>query len=141
MFWSDLLGKRKTLGFLPAVAAATTTESHPLFVAPQKCRVTLVDIIPQAAVTGDNSNTKQLNIVNRGSAGSGSTEVGNLDLTLAVNLVAMDLKNIPLAAAYLDPIGVELAAGDVLALEYEKTGNGVAMPDCISQITWEPAAA
>jgi hypothetical protein len=123
------------------VAAATTTESHPLFVAPQKCRVTLVDIIPQAAVTGDNSNTKKLNIINKGSAGSGSTEVGNLDLTTGVNLVAHDLKNIPLNATYIDPIGVEMAAGDVLAVEYEKVGNGVLIPDCDALITWEPSAA
>jgi hypothetical protein len=140
MLWSDLLGSRVTTGFLPAVAAATTTESHPLFVAPQKCRVTQVDIIPQAAVTGDGTDRKNLNILNAGSAGAGTTEVGNLDLSADVNLTAADLKNIPLNATYLAP-GVELEAGDVLVLSYEKVGNGVDMPDCIALITWGPSAA
>jgi hypothetical protein len=140
MFWSDLLGKRETQGFVPAVAAITATFNAVLFAAPQKCRVSQVDFVPQAAVSGSDSTTKNLNIVFRNGDGSGSTEVGNLDLPAAVTLTAMDLKNIPLNSTYLVP-GVEMEAGDVLALQFEEVSTGVAIPDLMTLVTWEPAAA
>lgn len=132
----DTPGIRSSFLYVAAVAAATATESHPIFVAPCACVLTSVNIVPQAAVTGDNTNKKNLNIINAGSAGSGSTEVGNLDLSTGTNLVAFDQKNIPLNATYT--AGVTLAEGDVVKMEYEKVGNGVLVPELIARVEFRP---
>lgn len=132
----EMLGTQTADGFVPSVAAATATEVHPIFVAPIRCIIPTngVNFVPQAAVTGDNTNTKNLNVQNRGSAGSGTTEVGNLDLVTGVNLVAFDKTNIPLGAA------LTLEAGDVLGLQVEKVGTGVLIPNIMFEITFKPAA-
>jgi hypothetical protein len=140
MLWSALLGKRAQQGFIPTVAAVTATYEAALFCAPQKCRVTQVDFVPRTAVTGNDTNTKNLNVIFKNGDGSGSTEVGNLDLPTGVNLTALDLKNIPLNAIYLTS-GVEMEAGDVLTLQFEEVNSGVAIPNLMTLVTWEPARA
>lgn len=135
--YKDLRGTIKTQTFIPTVAAATTTESHQIFCAPFNCLVTKIGIVAQAAVTGDNSNNKCLNILDAGAAGSGSTEVGNLDLLLATDLTAFDYKEIPLNTTYDSPDYVSMDEGDVLVISYEKTGNGVLVPDLLVLIEWQ----
>jgi hypothetical protein len=111
-----------------AHAAATATEVHPIFRAPFACKLMKVDVVAQAAVTGDNTNRTNLNILNAGAAGSGTTEVGNLDLvTTTGNMIANDSRNVPMNVTYLTA-GVTLAEGDVIVLQHEKVGNGVAVP-------------
>lgn len=122
--------------FADAVAAGTATREDPIFVAPRACRVIQVSIVAQAASTGDNTNRKNLNILNKGSAGSGTTEVANLDLVTGTNLVAFDEKVIPLNATFA--AGVTLAAGDVLSLQTEQVGTGVAVGPFDIAILWEP---
>lgn len=131
----QMLGTQESQGFVPSVLAATATEVHPIFVAPFACTIPTdgVNFVPQAAVTGDNTDSKNLNIQNRGSAGAGTTEVGHLDLVTGTNLVAFDSKNIPLTAA------VTLAAGDVLAVQVEKVGNGVLLPNLHFVVSYKPA--
>ncbi len=120
-------------------AAATATEQRAAFHAPRACVVTGVCIIPDVASTGDNTNTTNLNIVNKGAAGAGTTEVGNLDLALATDLVAYDKKVIPLNATYLTS-GVAMAAGDVLNIQFEKVGTGVLVGPGLVEFTWYPSA-
>ncbi len=132
--FGDIPGTRNAQTFIPSVAAATATESHPIFSAPDACIVTSVKIIPQAAVTGDNTDRKNLNIIDCGSDGSGTTEVGNLDLATGVNLTAFDEKNIPLNSTYTD--GVTMAKGDVIKLQFEKAGNGVLVPNLLVRVEY-----
>lgn len=122
--------------FVAAVLAATATQQDPIFIAPCACKVTAVSIVPQAASTGDNTNTKNLNVINKGSDGTGTTEVANLDLATGVNLVAFDEKAIPLNATYTN--GVSLSEGDVLSLQTEKVGTGVAVGPFIVSIDYVP---
>lgn len=117
-------------------AAATATEERAIFTAPCAARVRAVSITPDLATTGDNTNTTNLNLVNKGAAGVGTTEVGNLDLTTGVNLTALDEKAIPLNATYA--AGVVMAEGDVLALAYEKVGTGAAVGAGQINVDWEP---
>lgn len=121
---------------IAAIAAATATQKDPIFCAPRACRVTSVSVIPQAASTGDNTNTKNLNVLNAGSAGSGTTEIGNLDLATGTDLVAFDEKAIPFNTTYED--GVELAEGDVLVLQTEKVGTGVNVGPFLVQVDYVP---
>lgn len=117
-------------------AAATATEKHPIFRAPFACKVTKIDAVAQAAVTGADTNTTHLNIINAGAAGAGTTEVGNLDLTSGTDMAALDSTNIPLNATYLTA-GVTLAEGDVLVLQHEKVGNGLLVPQLLVYIEYK----
>lgn len=116
---------------LAQVAAGTATSSFSIFTAPCPCRVRAVTFTPDVATTGNNSNTKNLNVVNKGASGAGTTEIGNLDLLTGVNLVAFDETNIPITAT-------ALAEGDVLALQVEQVGTGVAVGGGQVNVDWEP---
>lgn len=114
-------------------AAATATEARAIFVAPRACKVTGVSITPDAASTGDNTNTTNLNVINKGASGSGTSEIGNLDLATGTDLTAYDEKAITVTTT-------ALAAGDVLALQFEKVGTGVLVGPGVVKVTWYPTA-
>lgn len=119
------------------ILAATATRKDPIFTAPRKCVVREVSVVTQTAVTGNTTNTKNLNIVDVGAAGVGTTEIANLDLITSVNLTALDEVNIPLNATYLVP-GRTMAAGDVLCLECEQVGTGVIVGPFLVKTLWAP---
>lgn len=115
-------------------AAATATEARAVFTAPRACVITGVSLTPDVASTGDATNTTNLNLINKGTDGSGTTEIGNLDLAAGVNLVAFDEKAIPLTGSGA------LVAGAVLALQFEKVGTGVLVGPGIVKVAWYPTA-
>jgi hypothetical protein len=112
-----------------AVAAATATGSQTIFVADFKCKVTGVSFTGDAAVTGG-TDTKNLNVIDKGSDGSGSDEIGNLDLATGTNLVAFDEQAITITET-------DLEVGDVLALEVEKVNSGADLPRGVVKVTYE----
>jgi hypothetical protein len=118
------------------VLAATATREDPIFVAPVKCRVVGIEVVPQAAATGDNTHTKNLNVIDKGSAGAGTTEVANKDLVTGVNLTALDRYEIPLNTTYA--AGVEMDEGDTMTLQIEKVGNGIDVGPFLVQVDWIP---
>lgn len=105
-----------------AHAAATVTEVIAAWAAPYACRIKAVGFIPAAAVTGANTNTTHLNVINKGAAGSGTTEIGNYDLTSGNNLAATDVYWIATG------LTTAMAEDDVLALTAEKVGTGLDVP-------------
>jgi hypothetical protein len=117
--------------FVAQVAAATATSSFSIFTAPAACRIRAVTVTPDVATTGNTTNTKNLNVVNKGATGAGTTEIGNLDLITGENLVAFDEKNIPITAT-------ALAEGDVVALQVEQVGTGVIVGGFQVNVDWEP---
>jgi len=128
--------EKNASAFVAQVVAATATREDQIFAAPSKCRVRGVRVTPQAAATGDNTHTKNLNVVNKGAAGIGTAELGNLDLVTGVNLVAFDEANIPFSATYAQ--GADLASGDVLTLQTQKVGNGIDVGPFHVTVDWEP---
>lgn len=107
-------------------AAATATEERAMFVAPCPCLVTKIEYSPDVATTGDNTNTTNLAIVNKGAAGAGATQVAAKALPTGTNLVAFDAHTIALVgAAIIAAGGIALAEGDVLTVQYTKVGTGV----------------
>ncbi len=128
----DIPGTHSLTGHnVPEVAAATSTESHPIFTAPVAGSITGVNLTPQVSSTGDNTNTKNLNVVNKGSDGLGSAEIGNLDLVLNTDLTAFDQQAIAVTST-------TLAKGDVVALEVEKVGSGVTVGPFGVEILFTP---
>ena len=115
----DLPGDIKLFVPFPDVAAATVTSYVGNVVIPYDGYITAMGVTANAAVTGDNSNTKNINI-DTFSAGTAS-EVANLDLPTGVNLVAGTQKAITVSTK------ITVSAGQLLSIEFEKVGNGVAI--------------
>lgn len=132
----NIPGKHSCEVVVPAHAAATATEQAPVFYAPFACKVTAVRVVAGAAVTGANTNTTHLNLHNRGTDGSGTTEIANYDLTSGNNLTAYDNYNL-----YAPASGLAVAAGGVLSLQHEKVGTGLDVPALCVVVEFEPNPA
>lgn len=100
-------------------------DSFTLGPAPFDCKITSVTYTPEAASTGDNTNYRTYTLVNKGSAGSGTTVIATLALTTGVNLVAFDEKAATLSATASDLL---VTAGDVLAWVSTHTASGLVDP-------------
>jgi hypothetical protein len=94
------------------------------WMAPHDCRLVESYFIPLAAVSGAATNATHLNVVWIGVA-AGSTELSTLELLSGINLTA-NAKN---ALNGLTGYTRDLVAGDVLALQGELLGTGLAVPE------------
>ena len=112
---------------LEAVAAVTiaATEETALFSAPWNGTLQTVEYIADTAITGANSNTRRVSLVNKGQAGAGVTEMAALQFDAGVNAVAFDAKAITNSAT---PANLAFVAGDVLTWKSAAVGSGLADP-------------
>lgn len=117
-------------GQSPARAQAATG-SHGLFRAPFAGRVDAITYVSDAAITGANTDTRKVAVVNKGQAGSGTTEVAAKQFNSTVNAVAFDETPLTLSATAADLV---VAEGDILAVVSTAVGNGLADPGGIIQI-------
>ncbi len=88
-------------------------------------KVTSVSYIPEAASTGDDTNTRTYTLVNKGTSGSGTTVIATLALTTGVDLAASDEKAATLSATAADRL---VTAGDVLAWVSTHGASGLVDP-------------
>jgi hypothetical protein len=107
---------------IPAAAIAANTDQA-VTEAPFDATVSKCALVPEAAVTGDNTNTRTFTLVNKGQAGAGTTVVATLALTTGVNLVAFDEKLFTLSAV---AGATSVVAGDVLQLNEVVAASGLA---------------
>jgi hypothetical protein len=103
---------------LAAHAAATATEKAVVYVAERKCRLKKVDFYARRAITGADTNTTHLNLLDE------ATEIANRDLTSG-NDHAAGAKH----ALFAPATPRVLDAGDRLFLEWQKVGNGLDVPE------------
>jgi len=125
--FGDIPGMRTAVAHIPALGADAADITFPIFRAPDACLVMAVNVVPQAALSGDNTNRKDLNVIYVGAAGVGTTEIGNLDMITGVDFVALDSKAIPFNATYLTA-GCAMAKGDVLVLTIDDQNTSPAFP-------------
>lgn len=94
-------------------------------VAPWAGTVTEVTYAADTAITGADTNSRTLSLINKGGAGSGTTAVASLALVNGVDCAAFDEKALTLSgtAAHL-----VVAAGDALAFKSAVVGTGIADP-------------
>ncbi len=97
-------------------------------------RVTKVTYVPDAAITGDDTDNFILSVVNKGLAGIGTDVVATLEFDTGTDGVKGDGKDIPLTATLADRI---VAPGEVLQMEKTETASGLAMPAGLLEITYE----
>ena len=110
-----------------AHAAATATEVIGLAIIPCDAEIISIDFIPDGATTGNDTNRTNLNVMNRGILGTGTTELGNLDLATGSDLTAFKRE-----AVYNPSTKLRVVAQSVIAIQFEKVGTGVA----VSAGTW-----
>jgi hypothetical protein len=116
---------KRTLAMQFAALATNVDGSLVLGKAPFDGNVTAVGFIPNAAITGQDTNTRRVAITNRGSAGLGTTETAFLQFNSGVNAVQYDEKAITLHATVANRAVTE---GDVLTIDSTTPGTGLADP-------------
>ncbi len=120
-----------------AAVATGSTLSNPIARAPFAGTVSSVTFTPVAAITGANTNTRRVELINRGQAGAGSTVIATLQFDSGVNGVAFDEKTITLSGT---PANLAVAAGDVLEWKSTAVGTGLADPGGAVDITFDRGA-
>jgi len=116
---------KRTLVLLVLAAATDVDRSDILGEAPFDGTISAVGYIPNAAITGANTNTRKVAVTNRGLGGLGTTEVAGLQFNSGVNAVKWDKKAVTLSVT---PADLEVAAGDVLTFDTTAPGTGIADP-------------
>lgn len=116
---------KRTLVMLAAALATNVDGSTILGKVPFAGAISAVGFIPNAAIAGQDTNTRRVAITNRGSAGLGTTEAAFLQFNSAVNAVAFDEKAITLHVTLANR---DVAAGDVLTIDSTTPGTGLADP-------------
>ena len=117
-----------------AVAAASDLETK-IGEAPYAGTVTRVAYIPASTITGANTESRTLQLFNRGTDGSGTTKVAELAMVSAVNATADDAKAITIITAASADV---VAAGDVLewkSLHVDSTGLADPGGEVVVEIT------
>lgn len=117
---------------VPAVSTAGASDDTVLGQAPFACTVSLVQYVPEAAITGAATNTRAVSVVNKGAAGSGSTTVATLQFDNGVNAAANDERTVTLSGTAANLV---LAAGDTLLWRSVAVGTGIADPGGVARIT------
>jgi hypothetical protein len=114
-----------------AVATASNQDKI-AYIAPFAGTVQAVNYVPTATLTGANTNSRTVSLINTGQAGAGSTVMATVAFTTGVNAPADQAKVITLSgtAANLD-----FAAGDVLVWRSTAVGTGLADPGGLVDLT------
>jgi hypothetical protein len=101
-------------------------------VAPRDGTVSSVAYVPLTVITGANTNTRSVSLVNKGSAGAGSTVIATLQFDSGVNAPAATPKTITLSGT---PANLNVTAGDVLQWQSTAVGTGIADPGGLVAVT------
>lgn len=115
---------------IPATATGVDYDET-LGEAPFAGTVTSATYTPEADITGANTNSRTLTIVNKGSDGNGTTVVATLALTSGVNATDFDEKALTLSVV---ANATTVAEGDVLAFVSTHVGTGLADPGGLAQV-------
>lgn len=121
---------RKLQTTIPALGAAVAGDQT-LGEAPFACTLTSASFTPEAAITGDTTNTRTLTIVNKGAAGAGTTVMATLAFITSNNGVAFDEKAFTLSAVAGATTAVE---GDIIAVVETVGASGLANPGGLVQV-------
>lgn len=110
---------------VPAVGTAGNDATTVLFQAPFACTVTLVNYVPASAITGANTNTRLVELVNKGQSGSSTVQIAALQFNSGVNAAADDEKAVTLSGTAANLV---LAAGDTVIWNSTHVGTGITDP-------------
>jgi len=106
-------------------AATAVDDTFALGRAPFAGSVSRVTFASDAAITGANTNTRRLSLMNRGQDGTGTTEIAAIQFNAGVNAPAFDEVVLPLSGT---PANLNVNEGDILAFFSDSIGTGIADP-------------
>jgi hypothetical protein len=106
-------------------------DSSPIGEVPEAGVVSSVSFTPEANITGANTNTRLLQLVNTGQNGAGTTIVATLQFDSGINATAYDEKQLTLSGTAANLI---VAAGDILRWNSTHVGTGIADPGGLVQV-------
>ena len=112
----------------PMTVPAVATDSSDTTVvgkAPYAGTVTSVTYTPDTLITGANTDSRTVSLVNRKQDGSGTTTIATLAFVSGVNAAAFDEKAITLSVT---PADLVIAEGDILSWVSTAVGTGLADP-------------
>jgi hypothetical protein len=109
-------------------AAATAADVLVTIEAPYAGTLTGAEILPTAALTGANTNSRTITVTNRGT-GAGTTVMATLAFVSGVNLAADTAQSLTLSVV---AGALTVAEGDVIEVASLHVGTGLAAPafDC-----------
>jgi hypothetical protein len=91
-----------------------------------------VTYAPVTAITGANTNTRSVSLVNKGQSGAGSTVIATIQYNSGVNAAAADENTVTLSGT---PANLNVAAGDILQWQSTAVGTGIADPGGLVCVT------
>lgn len=118
---------------VPAVGTAGNDQNTLICQAPFDGTVSLVEFVPASAITGANTNTRVVAVLNKGAAGSGSTSVASLQFDSGVNASANNEKAITLSGTAANLV---VAQGDTLLWTSTHVGTGITDPGGLVRVTF-----
>ena len=116
---------------LYGTVAAGSGADKAVMVATGKCRLSQLTLVNAAALAADGTNNTKLELVNKGSDGTGTTVLATFD-SATESFAAFDAVVKPIAGLII------LEANDVLALVKTDSGSGAAVTDLLSSVGYEP---
>jgi hypothetical protein len=99
---------------VPVASTAAGADASGLTVAPFAGTLSAASIISLTTLTGANTESRTLQVFNRGQAGSGTTLMASKAFTSGVNATAEDETSLTLSATAADLV---VAAGDVVEVK------------------------
>ncbi len=106
-------------------ATAGNSRNANLFRVDSDGTVTAVTYSPVTAITGANTNTRSVSLVNKGQSGAGNTVVATIQYNSGVNAAASDENTVTLSGT---PANLTVTAGDILQWQSTAVGTGIAAP-------------
>lgn len=98
----------------PVAATAAGADASGLLVAPYDCTLAAASLIPLTVLTGANTESRTLQVFNRGQDGSGTTLMASKAFTSGVNAPAEDETTLTLSVV---AGATTIAAGDVIEVK------------------------
>lgn len=122
-------GRQVVVG--PQATAGSNLNTN-VWVVPADMTISGVTYTTVTAITGANTNTRSVSLVNKGTDGSGSTVIATLQFNSGTNTVAADETTITLSGT---PANLNVSAGQVLQWQSTAVGTGIADPGGLVNIT------
>lgn len=134
---SNLAPRKRVHRFpIAAVGTAGNDLNTNVLVADEAGVVSAVNYVPAAALSGANTNSRTLTLVNKGAAGSGTTVVATLTQVAGTDLAAAVPKAFVLSVV---ANATTVAAGDVLQFSSTHVGTGITDPGGFVEVTIDRA--
>lgn len=94
--------------------------------------VSSITYIPTSTITGANTNSRTLAVVNKGNAAAGNTSVASTAYVSGVNATGLQENALTLSGT---PANLNTSSGDVLVLTSTHVGSGITDPGGLVRVT------